>query len=231
MKKKKRSSSSKDRNKKKKISNTSKRKVSSKKKTHRKKNNINKRKKQSARKKSFIKKVPVLVWDILAGIFLSTVLFVIIGSIFFSITTMTGGSMLPLLKQNDRILISKNEEINRFDIVAFDNGREIEFRRVIGLPTEKIRYTDDFLYVDDELVDEKFILNQINESGKKGEVYTQSAQADNGFQTDIIPEDRYLVLGDNRPNATDSRQYGLISKDKIKGKAKMLLFPLRRIDD
>ena len=34
----------------------------------------------------------------------------------------------------------------------------------------------------------------------------------------VVPEDAYLILGDDRENAKDSRDYGYIPRDQIKGK-------------
>lgn len=199
----------------------------SKKKSH---NNTKKINKSKGKKKK--SKLNSLIVDITIGIFSSLVIFLLLGSFFLSIDLSKDNSMYPQIKNGDRIWVEKKlKKINRFDIIAIRNGKKIEFRRVIGLPEERVKYTDDYLYIDDQLVDEKFLIEKINDYGKKGQVYTQSAQEENGFQIDEIPKNSYLVLGDNRPNATDSRQYGLIEKNKIKGKAVYLAFPLRLIDD
>ncbi|HCM88372.1 MULTISPECIES: signal peptidase I [Vagococcus] len=196
------------------------------KKKHRKGKKSTKRKVQLKRKK--YRKINPLVFDILIGIFTTLILFFIVGSFFFSIDKVRDNSMYPLMRNGDKAFISKNtKSINRFDIVAFESGNHIEYRRVIGLPGEMVKYADDYLTIDDQKIDEKFIMDQINEYGKKGEIYTQSHQGENGFQTKKIPKDFYLVLGDNRPYATDSRQYGLIAADRMKGKVNYLLFPIR----
>ena len=176
------------------------------------------------------RKLKNLVFDILLGISISLFLFLLVGRIFFSIHKVDDNSMYPLLKKENKMIVRRGKtKINRFDIIAFKNGSKIEFRRVIGLPKERVKYEDDYLTINDELVDEKFIIDQINEYGKKSEVYTRSKQGENGFQMNEIPRNYYLVLGDNRPNATDSRQYGLVSKDKIIGKSSLMLSPLRTI--
>ena len=45
----------------------------------------------------------------------------------------------------------------------------------------------------------------------------------------LIPEDKYLVLGDNREISADSRVIGLIDKDDIQGKTSFRLWPLNKI--
>ena len=46
---------------------------------------------------------------------------------------------------------------------------------------------------------------------------------------DVIPDDMYLVLGDNRPDSVDSREIGLISKDDIIGKISFRIWPLNKL--
>ena len=43
-----------------------------------------------------------------------------------------------------------------------------------------------------------------------------------------IPEDKYLVLGDNRPISKDSRIIGLIDKKDIEGYTSLVLFPFSK---
>ena len=46
---------------------------------------------------------------------------------------------------------------------------------------------------------------------------------------DKIPEDKYLVLGDNRPISKDSRIIGLIDKKDIKGYTSIVVYPFTKI--
>ena len=45
---------------------------------------------------------------------------------------------------------------------------------------------------------------------------------------DVIPENKYLVLGDNRSNSLDSRNYGLIDRKQIIGTSWFRIWPLKR---
>ena len=45
---------------------------------------------------------------------------------------------------------------------------------------------------------------------------------------EIIPENYYFVIGDNRTNSKDSRIIGLIHKDQIMGKTNFIVYPFSR---
>ena len=44
-----------------------------------------------------------------------------------------------------------------------------------------------------------------------------------------IPNDKYLLLGDNRPDSRDSREFGLFDKSDILGKAIFRFYPFNKI--
>ena len=169
--------------------------------------------------------------DIFLSLCISIIICLCISFFFFSIEKMTGNSMAPLLTNKECLVFSRDtKNLERFDIVVIKKAKKTEIRRIIGLPGETIRYRDDYLYIDDQEVTEKFIINQINEYGRNGKVYTQSDNENDGFQVGPIPPDYFLVLGDNRPYATDSRQYGLVNREDLKGKGTLSFPNLKRID-
>lgn len=166
------------------------------------------------------------VKELVFAIILGAVLTFVIGSFFLSIVNVRGFSMIPTLREGDKVLVQKTTDLKRFDLVAFKSGNgDTQIRRVIGLPEEKIAYTDDTLMVNDQPIDEKFIIDEINESQRNGKNYTEDFTNRELASSVVIPDDYYLVLGDNRPYATDSRHYGLIAKENVIGKVKMQLFP------
>lgn len=165
--------------------------------------------------------------DVMIGLLMSSLVMIIISFVFLGFLTTHDSSMKPTLMPDDGVIYSRLATYRRFDLVVVDDGETKEVRRIIGLPGESIKYTEDSLYVNDELIDEKFLFTQINEASQKGDVYTQSNHSETTFLVRDIPDDAYLLLGDNRPNATDSRYYGLVTKEKIKGKVLYKCFPLK----
>lgn len=192
-------------------------------KKHRRKLEINNARSRKKRHRYSKKKKPVrtgfvLLRDIAYSTVISCVFVALIAGYFFSIDTMVGSSMKPVLESGNHVLVKTHvSNFNRFDIISFKTGTGGEVRRIIGMPGERIRYVDDFLYVDDDVVDEKFIIEQINAYNREGKLFTQPESGADMFQVLTIPEDMYLVLGDNRPFSTDSRHYGLVEKSSIVG--------------
>lgn len=142
----------------------------------------------------------------------------------------SGDSMYPTLKENEVLLLSKItyrvSDINRFDIVVINvnkelpNGKKIKtkiIKRVIGLPNEYVEYKNNTLYIDG-----KELKNDYNFETKDFSLEDISTYKK-------IPEDKYLVLGDNRDVSADSRVIGLIDKKDISGKAIFRIWPITKL--
>ncbi len=131
-----------------------------------------------------------------------------------------GTSMDSTLKEDNVLLLNKFtyyfNEIKRNDIVVIENGSEPLIKRVIGLPGEHVKYANHKLYINDKIIDDPF--------GDKTNDFDLSA-----IKYDVIPENMYFVLGDNRKDSLDSRIIGLIKKEDIEGKVNIRLWPLNQI--
>ncbi|MEI5991627.1 signal peptidase I [Enterococcus termitis] len=144
----------------------------------------------------------------------------------FKGTRIHGYAMIPTLHNGDLVVAKKTKQPKRFDLIVFKIGEKQQVRRVIGLADETIQYNDDILLVNGEPVDEKFIVDEINESQYNGKNYTENFFSGELNGSKIIPKGYCLVLGDNRPYATDSRHYGLIATRNIIGVIKLKLLPV-----
>ncbi|MBP3766299.1 MAG: signal peptidase I [Bacilli bacterium] len=138
------------------------------------------------------------------------------------IDQVVGPSMNPTLKEGDVIIVNKLlyrfKDIKRNDIVVLSQDEKHMIKRVVGLPGDNIEYIDNYLYVNGKKYKEPFIKDVITED---------FSLKDLGY--DKIPKDMYLVLGDNRENSRDSRNYGLINKKQIIGKTFIRIWPLKKI--
>lgn len=136
------------------------------------------------------------------------------------------GSMENTIMTGDRLfgfrLAYLFDDPERGDIVIFkypDDETENYVKRIIGLPGEVVRVKDAKIYIDDseEPLDESYLKEEwVN---------------DNDGYVFVVPEDSYLVMGDNRNNSWDARYWTneYVSKDKILGKAGFRYFPFNTI--
>ena len=108
-------------------------------------------------------------------------------------------------------------EIERYDIVVIKVGKSEIIKRVIGLPGETIEYRNNILYIDGH--------EETSEYNFDTEDFTLKSICN----CDKIPEDKYLVLGDNRQVSSDSRIIGLIDKKDIQGTTQISIWPIKKI--
>lgn len=140
-----------------------------------------------------------------------------------------GDSMYDTLKDGEVLFLSKISyrvsEIQRFDIVVvkdFDN--DLIIKRVIGLPGDNIEYRDNELYINGEKSSKHFTEDDTEDFTLEDICEIRDMDC-NGK----IPDNMYLVLGDNRDVSADSRVKGLIGRDQILGKALFRIWPFNRI--
>ena len=108
----------------------------------------------------------------------------------------------------------------RGDIIVFEfpdknpnNPRKDFVKRVVGLPGETIRIHHGEVLVDEQLLDEPYLA----ENGRS-----------NSHEI-TLGEGEYYVLGDNRNHSSDSRAWGVVPKENVKGKVWMVYWPAPEI--
>jgi len=134
----------------------------------------------------------------------------------------SGISMEPNLKEGDMMMMDKlihhYWDYERFNLVVleYDNPKYI-IKRIVGLPGEYIEYKDNKLYVNNKEVKEPF-----NKLG-----YTDNFSIKKlGYEQ--IPDNMYLVMGDNRELSLDSRIFGLVLEKEIVGKPFVRFWPFKQ---
>lgn len=149
------------------------------------------------------------------------VIVLLIKKFIFTPIRVNGDSMYPTLKNNDIMILNEIgyyiNGVERFDIVVVDTNGEKIIKRIIGLPGDKVEYKDNQLFINDKLVEEEF---------NHAETLDFSVNKDLGYE--IIPNDYYFVVGDNRVNSVDSRMIGLVHKKQILGKTNYVVYPFNR---
>ena len=163
-----------------------------------------------------------LIKDILKyAVLIIAILFIV--TYLFSLQQVMGSSMEPNLNNNDILLLNKVKyrfsDIQRGDVVALKfKDTNYLVKRVIGIPGDRVEFVDNTLYLNGKKQDEPYL----------DDVTTEDfSLKDLGY--DVIPEDMYFVLGDNRENSSDSRELGLVAREYILGKTMLRIWPFNGI--
>lgn len=101
-------------------------------------------------------------------------------------------------------------------IVAFE-------KRVIGLPGEKVLIKPDetgksTVYINGKKLNEKYIITDPNNYCAKLT-----------YGPYVVPKDSYFMLGDNREESYDSRNFGFVKRDRFISKAVFVIYPFNKI--
>jgi signal peptidase I len=111
-------------------------------------------------------------------------------------------------------------EIRRGDIVVFkfpDQPDRDLIKRVIGLPGESVELRNKKVYINGAAIDEPYVHFLTPPSSDLQEVTSSDVRENYGPVT--VPADQYFVMGDNRDNSEDSRYWGFLPRNNVKGKA------------
>ena len=141
-----------------------------------------------------------------------------------------GPSMQTTLMPQDRVLVNKMSyklhDIHRGDVIVFDRvTNEVQhddlIKRVLGLPGETLEIRSCIVYIDGIEVDEPYLnpeqTSQIEPSARCGS-HTDMAPIE-------VSEGMVFVMGDNRVQSFDSRDFGPIDTDKVRGRAFVVIWP------
>ena len=137
---------------------------------------------------------------------------------------------------SDRILANRFiyhfRKPKRGEIVVFNPPRRASFvcpggggvyvKRIIGVPGDRWEERKGFVYVDGRRLDEPYIT-----AARRDERSVTLTQLRPGIAT--IPDDEYIMMGDNRKQSCDSRDWGLVPRKSIVGEVFLTYWPLGRL--
>jgi signal peptidase I len=112
--------------------------------------------------------------------------------------------------------------IKRRDVIVFKYPEEPErdfIKRVIGLPGETVEVREKKVYINGTALVEPYahFLQAVSTPSEFREVTSFDVREKYGPVT--VPPNQYFVMGDNRDNSQDSRYWGFLPREYIKGRA------------
>jgi signal peptidase I len=175
---------------------------------------------------------------------------------FFQPFNIPSSSMYPTLRVGDYLFVSKlsygyGKHSFNFSFCWGDKPwiSCCDFKRVIGLPGDRIQMKEGVLYINDVAVKKERIEDYVDPTHEAGEQFAQSLVPqfretlpngvsytvldfmDSGFPDNsdvfLVPANHYFMMGDNRDNSSDSRlSVGFVPIENFVGRADVLFFSI-----
>jgi signal peptidase I len=129
-----------------------------------------------------------------------------------------------------RVLKISNPKRGDIVVFVFPEDRSKDFiKRCVGVPGDKIEIVDKVLYVNDKKQDEPYVIHTDAITYPNDPFLPENFRKRDNFGPIIVPAGHYFMMGDNRDSSYDSRYWGALPSDFIKGKALVIYWPLNRI--
>jgi signal peptidase I len=145
-------------------------------------------------------------------------LVVLAWGLLFNFSEVRGSSMAPGIHDRDRILVDQISylvgDVARGDVVVlrYPLDPSLDYiKRVIGLPGDEVTILGGDLFINGDLVTEPYVDSASVDPYTR--LYTR------------VADGHYFVLGDNRLRSSDSREFGQVSRDLLRGKVRMRVWP------
>jgi len=149
-------------------------------------------------------------------------------------------SMLDTLRPGDRVLVNRVvyhlRDPHRGDVIVFrypEDPQVVFIKRVVGVPGDVLEVRDDHLYVNGKKTAEPYVHRT---GGRIDPTIAQAAIAGSTLHDPWslatpfrVRGGQYFVMGDNRTDSDDSRDWGTVPRTAIVGEGLATYWPLSRL--
>lgn len=140
------------------------------------------------------------------------------------------GLRLPVLEK--KVVSLNNPKQGDIAVFRWPPNPSLDFiKRVIGTPGDTIAYHNKVLTINGKTIKQTFVSYAVDESS--GRTVAQYRENINGIEHDIfirpdvqpfdfevtVPKNHYFMMGDNRDDSADSRYWGFVADEYLRGKA------------
>lgn len=136
----------------------------------------------------------------------------------------SGSSMVPNFHDGDYIITNKlavkmSDPVSGEVVILQDpsDANKVFIKRVIGLPGETVKILNGKVYINSKLLEELYLPLDLQTPG--GNFLKEGGEV-------TVPPGNYFVIGDNRGNSSDSREWGFLKKELIIGQAYFRYWPV-----
>ncbi|HKE86693.1 MAG TPA: signal peptidase I [Vicinamibacterales bacterium] len=119
------------------------------------------------------------------------------------------------------------DPIRRGDILVFKYPEDPErdfIKRTIGLPGETLELRNKKVYINGKPLDEPYVRFLFPADEESGTPDSGGFDVRRNYGPVTVPAGHYFMMGDNRDNSQDSRYWGFMPRDYVKGKALFVYF-------
>ncbi len=162
-------------------------------------------------------------FDVIQSVVFAISIFLFVYLLLFQPHKIKGDSMQPNYPDGEFLLTDKVSyrfnQPQRGDVIVFKapvNEEDDYIKRIIGLPGERVSVNNGRVYINGQLLEEKYLSSTLYTSG--GLFLPNDKEV-------IVPENHFFVMGDNRPYSSDSRAWGFVPRENIIGKAWLVYWP------
>lgn len=168
-----------------------------------------------------MKKLFASIWEIAEVILIALITVFVIRTFIVQPFQVSGASMSPNFQNGNYLLVDELtyhfRKPERGEVIVFRyTGDKSSFfvKRIIGLPGEKVVVHDG-----------EVTITSHKETFTLPETYLPLQTETSGEVAATLGEDEYFVMGDNRDNSFDSRNWGPLHEENIIGIVRLRLYP------